>query len=99
MIITRLEFLSRTKLDQHTLDIWIEEEWLVPEEADTELSFTEADIARAHLISDLVGELGVNAEGVGVILHLLDQVHGLRFAVASLLGSARAKTQTTPETS
>jgi hypothetical protein len=31
MIITRMEFLSRTKLDQHTLDIWIEEEWLSPE--------------------------------------------------------------------
>jgi chaperone modulatory protein CbpM len=93
MIITRLEFLSRTKLDQHTLDIWIEEEWLVPEEADAELAFTEADIARVQLISDLIGELGVNSEGVGVILHLLDQVHGLRAAMASLVETARRKDQ------
>ena len=44
MIITRLEFLSRTRLDQHTLDIWIEEEWLVPDRADAEL-----EIGRAHV--------------------------------------------------
>ncbi len=94
MIIPRLEFLSRTKLDQHTLNIWIEEEWLVPEEADAELAFTEADIARAQLISDLIVKLGVNREGVGVILYLLDQVHGLRAAMASLVETARRKDQT-----
>ena len=76
MIITRMEFLSRTRLDQHTLDIWIEEEWLVPERADAELAFSETDVARAQLISDLIAEMGVNSEGVGVILHLLDQMHG-----------------------
>ena len=97
MIITRLEFLSRTRLDQHTLDIWIEEEWLVPERADVELAFSEADIARAQLISDLIADLGVNSEGVGVILHLLDQVHGLRSAMTNLLQSQRDKTETTPK--
>jgi chaperone modulatory protein CbpM len=85
MIITKLEFLSRTKLNQHTLDVWIEEEWLVPAVTDAELTFSEADIARAQLISDLTEELGVNSEGVGVVLHLLDQVHGLRSALASLV--------------
>ena len=94
MIITRLEFLSRTKLDQHTHEIWIEEEWLVPVEADAGLAFSEADIARAQLISDLIGDLGVNSEGVGVILHLLDQVHGLRAAMTSLVETARRKDQT-----
>ena len=99
MIITRLEFLSRTRLDQHTLDIWIEEEWLVPDRADAELAFTETDIARAQLISDLIADMGVNNEGVGVILHLLDQMHGLRSAMAHLLESARDKTETSPEIS
>jgi chaperone modulatory protein CbpM len=99
MIITRLEFLSRAKLDQHTLDIWIEEEWLLPEVTDAEFAFSEADIARAQLISDLTEELGVNSEGVGVILHLLDQVHGLRSAMANLLETARGKTDITPQKS
>jgi chaperone modulatory protein CbpM len=96
MMITRLEFLSRTKLDQQTLDIWLEEEWLRPEEKEAELAFSEADIARALLIFDLTQQLGVNSEGVGVILHLLDQVHGLRSAMANLLESARGKAETTP---
>jgi chaperone modulatory protein CbpM len=91
MIITRLEFLSRTKLDQQTLDIWIEEEWLIPEAVEAELTFSEADIARAQLISDLTDELGVNNEGVGVILHLLDQMHGLRSAMLDLVETARSK--------
>jgi chaperone modulatory protein CbpM len=93
MIITRMEFLSRTKLDQHTLDIWIEEEWLSPEATESELAFTETDIARAQLISDLIERLGVNNEGVGVVLHLLDQVYGLRSAIASLVEAARRKDQ------
>ena len=96
MIITRMEFLSRTKLDQHTLDIWMEEEWLVPQQFETELTFSEADIARVQLISDLIEEMGVNSEGVGIILHLLDQVHGLRSAVASLLDTAKNKAEDTP---
>jgi chaperone modulatory protein CbpM len=99
MIITRLEFLSRTRLDQHTLDIWIDEEWLVPERDDAELAFSEADVARAQLISDLIADMGVNSEGVGVILHLLDQIHGLRSVMADLLASARDKTVTKTEIS
>jgi chaperone modulatory protein CbpM len=91
VIYTRLEFLSRTKLDQQTLDIWIEEEWLIPEAIDAEFTFSEADIARARLISDLREELGVNSEGVGVILHLLDQMHGLRSVMVDLVESARRK--------
>ena len=96
MIITRLEFLSRTRLDQHTLDIWIEEEWLVPELADSDIAFSEADIARAQLISDLIADMGVNSEGVSVILHLLDQIHGLRSVMADLLATARDKSGTKP---
>ena len=50
----------------------------------TELAFSEADLARAKLIRDLLQDLGVNDEGVGVILNLLDQMHGLRKALAEM---------------
>lgn len=93
MNITRLEFLSLAGLDQETLDIWIEEQWLVPTGAGEEVAFSKADLARAQLILDLLEELGVNSEGVGVILHLVDQVHGLRSAMASLLEPGRNKNQ------
>ncbi|MGO8739695.1 chaperone modulator CbpM [Rhodoblastus sp.] len=85
MIITKLEFLERAKIDPPTLEVWIEEEWLIPRQTAREPIFSEADLARAKLIRDLIDDMGVNAEGVGVVLHLLDQLHGLRKAMAEVL--------------
>lgn len=89
MIISKLEFLYRSNLDQQTLEFWIAEEWLVPQGPETEPAFSEADLARAVLIRELQEDLGVNAEGVGVILNLLDQMHSLRNALAGKLQSSR----------
>ena len=91
MIISKQEFLDRAQLDRETLEVWIEEEWLVPSGTATEPAFSEADLARAKLIRDLMQDLGVNDEGVGVILNLLDQLHGLRKALADLLQSVRGQ--------
>jgi chaperone modulatory protein CbpM len=85
MIISKMDFLDRAQLDGETLEVWIEERWLVPRGTATELTFSEEDLARARLIRDLNQDLGVNDEGVGVILNLLDQVHGLRKALADVL--------------
>lgn len=91
MIISKQEFLDRAQLDRETLEVWIEEEWLVPSGTATGLAFSEADLARAELIRDLMQDLGVNDEGVGVILSLLDQMHGLRRALADTLQSVRRR--------
>ena len=91
MIISKQEFLFRAQLDQETLEVWIEEEWLVPGGTEAELLFSEADLARAELIRDLRRDLGVNDEGVGVILNLLDQVHSLRTVLAEVLQSVRER--------
>jgi len=89
MNISKREFLDRAQLNRETLEVWIEEEWLVPSRTATELVFSETDLARAKLIRDLMQDMGVNDEGVGVILNLLDQVHGLRRALAKTLQSER----------
>ena len=88
MSLTRQDFLAHANLDRQTLEIWIEEEWLIPGGADSDLTFSEADLARAKLIRDLIDDLGVNSEGVGIVLHLLDQLHGLRRALSEVLKSA-----------
>ena len=93
MIITRLDFLERMQLDGDTLDIWIEEEWLVPLDTKPFASFSELDLARAELIRELVRDLGVNSEGVGVVLHLLDQVYDLRRSLASALKLLRERSE------
>lgn len=91
MIISKLDFLYRAQLDQETLEMWIEEEWLLPGGTAGELAFSEADLARAKLILDLINDMGVNNEGVGIVLNLLDQMHSLRKAMADTLLSRRGR--------
>lgn len=76
------EFLTCCELEVRTLDVWIAQSWLLPETSGPEPSFSEIDVARVRLIRDLQGDFGVNDEGVDVILHLVDQLHGLRRALA-----------------
>ena len=84
-MISEREFLERARLDRATLSIWLEEEWLIPGRTANERAFTEMDLARANLIHDLKDKMGVNDEGLGVILHLLDQMHALRRALTAAL--------------
>ena len=79
------EFCIEVQLDPRTLQVWIEEGWIVPRQAESGQGLSEVDIARARLIRDLKQDLGVNDEGIGVILDLVDQVHGLRLVVRSLV--------------
>ena len=86
-MINEREFLERARLDRGTLAVWIEEEWLIPAGGD-ERAYTDMDLARAELIHDLQDKMGVNDEGLGVILHLIDQMHALRRALSAALDSA-----------
>jgi chaperone modulatory protein CbpM len=72
------EFIRRSHLDTPTLDAWVEAEWLVPVTSGKTVHFSDADLARVRLIRDLKVDFGVNDEGIAIVLHLLDQLHGLR---------------------
>ena len=78
------EFVTRSHLDAPTLNAWIEAEWLAPVTSQKTFLFSEADLARARLIQDLKVDFGVNDEGVAIILHLLDQLYGLRCLVRDI---------------
>ena len=84
MIYKRTEFMREIGLDDDTLEFWLTEEWIIPAQADQDVAFSEADLARARLIRELAGDMGVNHQGIGVALHLLDQVHSLRKALSGL---------------
>jgi chaperone modulatory protein CbpM len=90
MKFTMIEFCREAHLDQETLDVWIEEEWIIPQSA-ADPQFSDVDLARAQLIHELMDDLGVNAEGVGIVLRLVDQVHGLRSVLAETLAALRAR--------
>jgi len=79
------EFLLQSRLDAQALDAWIEAGWLRPDGSQSSREFSDIDLARARLIADLRGELGVNDEAVPVVLDLIDQIHGLRRLVRELM--------------
>jgi len=70
------------------IQAWIEVGWLAAP-ASGENGLSEIDLARAHLIHDLQHRLGVNDEGVPIILDLIDQMHGLRRAMRELMEKQR----------
>jgi chaperone modulatory protein CbpM len=78
------DFLTRAGLQVQTLELWLEQRWLIPEQTSAGTNFSDMDVARARLIRDLKDDFGVNDAGVDVILHLLDQLHGLRSALDQL---------------
>ena len=93
MFATR-EFLQRARLDARTLKVWIEAGWVLPRRNGDGERFSRADLARARLIRDLKTGMGVNDEGVTVILDLVDQVHGLRRILRDLLSAIYAQSET-----
>lgn len=93
MKLSKEEFLSISGIEHATLGAWIEQEWLIQGGSSVEPSFTDTDIARARLIRELSVDLGVNMEGVGIILNLVDQLHGVRRTLTEL----RRVVRMTPE--
>ena len=83
------EFVVKIHIERRIVESWIAAGWLIPQH-DPELAFSEVDLARAQLIRELKVDFGVNDEGISLILHLLDQVHGLRRSMRELLEQMRA---------
>jgi chaperone modulatory protein CbpM len=82
------DFLSQAQLDTEALEVWVEAGWLIPHRLRGTRHFTEIDLARARLIHDLKQDIGVNDEGISVVLDLLDQIHGLRRTLNAVLSAA-----------
>jgi len=93
MKLSKSEFLSLSGIAHNTLNAWIEEEWLIPSGSSVDLTFSDIDIARAQLIRDLQADFGVNDEGVGVILHLVDQLYGMRRTLMELRHAVRSASE------
>ena len=83
------EFSAQARISVQTLDAWLEAGWLRPRRSEQGTHYADIDVARVRLIQDLM-DLGVNDEGVPVILDLIDQVHGLRRLLREVLSANRA---------
>lgn len=89
MKLTKHQLAQSSGITVETLDVWIEQEWLIPEPTASGPLFSDVDMARTRLILELKTDIGANDEGIGVILHLIDQLHGMRGALERLRGELR----------
>ena len=89
------EFLAHARVDAEVLETWIEAGWLVLRQDSDASGFSDIDVARAQLIRDLQQDIGVNEEGVSVILDLIDQIHGLRRTLRELISAVGEEPETT----
>jgi chaperone modulatory protein CbpM len=85
------EFLLRAQLEPQTLQGFIEAGWLVPPNDHERREFDDLDLARVRLIRELRMGFGVNDEGVGIVLHLLDQMHGMRVILRNVMATTAAR--------
>lgn len=85
------EFVLRARLSQEIVEAWVAEGWLRPRRTEQGPAFSEMDVSRAQLIQDLRKDLGVNEEGIAIILDLIDQMHGLRRTLRELCDAIGAQ--------
>lgn len=91
MTIDLEEFLVRSGIDMRTMEQWITREWIIHPQTDGRFGIPEIDAARAIFIHDLKNDFGVNDEGIEIVLHLVDQLHGLRRALLALRAATVAR--------
>lgn len=89
MIVSKIELLALTGVPSQTLNLWLQEEWLVPIDSGDEVVFSERDVARALLIKDLKDDMGINVAGIDIVLSLIDQLHGVRMTLLDLRNAVR----------
>lgn len=78
-------FLDQSSIELHVLEQWIERRWIVPPAgAASRAELSDVDAARALFIRELRSDFGVNDEGVDIVLHLVDQLYGLRRMLGEL---------------
>ena len=85
------DFLVRASIEAEVLEAWMAAGWVTPSAQAGVRQFSAIDVARVRLIQDLRGDIGVNDEGVSIILDLIDQLHGLRRTLGQLLTALRTQ--------
>jgi chaperone modulatory protein CbpM len=78
-------FCATLSIDEETLEVWTASGWLEPRRVSGEPLFSDVDEARGRFIFALQRDMGINDSGIGVILDLVDQIHGLRGTMQELV--------------
>ena len=79
-VITAIADLTRPRLVA-----FIQAELIIPLQTDAGTAFREIDIARLELLCELSDQFDFDEDALGVILSLIDQLHGVRADLRTLL--------------
>lgn len=90
-MLDRHAFLLQARIDADALETWLEAGWVMPQREADAPRFSDVDLARAQLIRDLQDDMGVNEDGIAVVLALVDQIHGLRGTLRRILTCLHAQ--------
>jgi chaperone modulatory protein CbpM len=85
-LVRRVAGLDRTELVR-----WIDNRWIVPDEAGDVWLFREVDIARVELILCIRRDFAIDDEAMPLVLGLVDQVYSLRRQLRRLCDALEAQ--------
>ena len=78
-VVARVEGLTVSRLRA-----FVAAECLAPAEREGRLAFAEADLARARLLAELDADFDLDPDAAGMVMSLVDQIHGLRRQLRAL---------------
>lgn len=79
------ELVRKVHVRSERLQIFMDRGWISPPLLEGRPVLRDVDVARIALIADLADDMGVNDEGIDLVLDLLDQLYGLRLAFGNLI--------------
>lgn len=80
-----------TRLTRARLTTYVKHEFLLPTHSETGPVYTVADLARIELICDLTEQFDLNPDAMGVVLSLIDQLHGVRGELGRVVDAIEAQ--------
>jgi len=85
-LITTVTRLTRTRLTTY-----IKHDFLCPAQSENGPVYSAADLARIELICDLSEQFELEGDALGVVLSLVDQLHGVRGELRRVMTAIEAQ--------
>ena len=82
-----------TRLTRSRLTTYVKHEFLSPIQSEAGPVYDAADLARIELICDLSEQFDLKGDALGVVLSLIDQLHGVRGELRRVMAAVEAQPQ------
>lgn len=82
-----------TRLDRARLTRFVRTEVIRPADADGRMVYRRVDVARLELLCDLCDDFDLNDDALGIVMELVDQLHGTRSDLVALMRALGAEAE------